>query len=95
MIATVVDWAALRDVVVGSLAAGVGITAAFSFAILSLARFADMRRVERVGVAWAYAGLAILGVAVSGAAVVFGIHRDDLELGAYVGAAGGPAAGAS
>ncbi len=73
VIATVVDWAALRDVVVASLAAGVGITVTFSLAILGLTRFADMRRDERVVGAWAYAGLAILGLAVSGAAVVFGI----------------------
>ena len=73
MIATVVDWAALRDVVIGSLAAGVGVTVAFSLAILGLTRFADMRREERVAGAWAFAGLAILGLAVSGAAVVFGI----------------------
>ena len=44
VIATVVDWAALRDVVVASLAAGVGVTVAFSLAILGLTRFADMRR---------------------------------------------------
>ena len=61
VIATVVDWAALRDVVVASLAAGVGITVAFSLAILGLTRFADMRRDERVVGAWAFAGLAILG----------------------------------
>ena len=73
VIATVVDWAALRDVVVASLAAGVGVTVTFSLAILGLTRFADMRRDERVVGAWAYAGLAILGLAVSGAAVVFGI----------------------
>ena len=73
MIATVVDWAALRDVVVASLAAGVGVTITFSLAILGLTRFADMRRDEHVVGAWAYAGLAILGLAVSGAAVVFGI----------------------
>ena len=73
MIATVVDWAALRDVVVASLAAGVGITVTFSLAILGLTRFADMRRDERIVGAWAYAGLAILGLGVSGAAVVFGI----------------------
>ena len=73
MIATVVDWAALRDVVVASLAAGVGITVTFSLAILGLTRFADMRRDDRVVGAWEYAGLAILGLAVSGAAEVFGI----------------------
>jgi len=73
VIATVVDWAALRDVVVASLAAGVGITVTFSLAILGLTRFADLRRDERVVGAWAYAGLAILGLAASGAAVVLGI----------------------
>jgi len=73
MIATVVDWAALRDVVVASLAAGVGVTVAFSLAILGLTRFADMRRDGKAVEAWAYAGLAIVGLAVSATAVVYGI----------------------
>jgi len=73
VIATVVEWEALRDVVIASLAAGVGVTVAFSTAILGLTRFADLRRDGRVVVAWLYAGLAIVGLAVSGTAVVFGI----------------------
>jgi hypothetical protein len=73
MIATVVDWAALRDVVVASLAAGVGVTVAFSLAIMGLTRFADMRRDGRAFEAWAYAGLAIAGLGVSATAVVYGI----------------------
>jgi hypothetical protein len=73
VIATVIDWAALRDVVVASLAAGVGVTVAFSLAILGLTRLADMRRDGRVVEAWAYAGLATVGLAVCAAAVVFGI----------------------
>lgn len=73
MIATIVDWAALRDVVVASLAAGVGVTVVFSLAILGLTRFADTRRDGRVVEAWAYAGLAVLGLAVSATAVVYGI----------------------
>lgn len=73
MIATVVDWAALRDVVIASLAAGVGVTLAFSLAILGLTRFADMRRDGRPAEAWAFGGLAMIGLAVSGAAVVYGI----------------------
>jgi hypothetical protein len=73
MIATVVDWAALRDVVVYSLAAGVGVTVAFSLAILGLTRLADMRRDGRTGEAFAYAALATLGLAVSATAVVIGI----------------------
>ena len=73
MIATVVDWAALRDVVIASLVAGVGVTVAFSLAILGLTRFADMRRDGKAVEAWAYAGLAIVGLAVSATAVVYGI----------------------
>jgi hypothetical protein len=73
MIATVVDWAALRDVVIASLAAGVGVTVAFSLAILGLTRFGDMRRDGRVAEASAFAALAIAGLAVSGTAVAFGI----------------------
>ena len=70
MIATVVDWAALRDVVVASLVAGVGVTVAFSLAILGATRFADMRRDERVVGAWASRRSRSLGLAVSRAAAV-------------------------
>ena len=73
MIATVVDWAALRDVVIASVVAGVGVTIAFSLAILGLTRFADMRRDGRAVEAWGFAALATVGLAVSGAAVVLGI----------------------
>ena len=73
MIASIVDWAALRDVVLASLAAGVGVTVAFSIAIMGLARYEDMRRDGRVVEGWVYAGLAVLGLAVSSAAVVVGI----------------------
>ena len=73
MIATVVDWAALRDVVLYSLAAGIGVTIAFSLAILGSTRFSDMRRDERTVEAVVFAGLALFGLAVSFAAVAFGI----------------------
>ena len=73
MIATVVDWAALRDVVVASLAAGVGVTVAFSLAIMGLTRLADMRRDGRSLEAWAYGGIAVAGLAASATAVVYGI----------------------
>jgi hypothetical protein len=73
VIATVVDWAALRDVVLYSLAAGIGVTIAFSLAILGGTRLTDMRRDERTVEAFAFAGLAFFGLAVSAAAVVFGI----------------------
>jgi hypothetical protein len=46
---------------------------AFSLAILGLTRLADMRRDGKAVGAWAYAGLAIAGLAVSATAVVYGI----------------------
>lgn len=73
MIATVVDWAALRDVVIASFAVGVGATVAFSLAILGLTRFADTRRDGRTMESVAYGALAAFGLAVSVTAVVFGI----------------------
>ncbi len=73
MIATVVDWAALRDVVLYSLVAGIGVTLAFSLAILGSTRFAELRRDERTAEAFAFGALAIAGLAVSAAAIVVGI----------------------
>ena len=71
--AAVVDWDALLDVVIYSLVAGVGVTVAFSLAILGLTRFADMRRDGRDVEAWGFAALATAGLAVTGTAVVYGI----------------------
>jgi hypothetical protein len=59
--------------VIASVAAGVGVTVAFSLAILGLTRFADMRRDGRAVESWGFAALAIAGLAVSGTAVVLGI----------------------
>ena len=73
MIATVVDWAALRDVVLYSLGAGIGVTLAFSLAILGGTRFADMRRDERGVEAFGYAALAVVALGVSVGAIVLGI----------------------
>ena len=73
MIATVVDWGALLDVVLYSLGAGVGVTIAFSLAILGATRLGEMRRDERGAEAVAYGVLAIMGLGLSTAGIVFGI----------------------
>jgi predicted RND superfamily exporter protein len=73
MIATVVDWEALLDVVVASLAVGIGVTITFSLSILGTTRFAEMRRDHRRAEEIAYGTLAGVGLAVTLAAVVFGI----------------------
>jgi hypothetical protein len=71
--AQIVDWAALGDVVVASLAAGIGLTLCYSLAIAGAARFADMRRKGRPVEAVFYAVLAAAGLAATAASIVVGI----------------------
>ena len=56
-----------------SLGAGIGVTIAFSLAILGGIRFGDMRRDGRGVEAVGYATLAVVGLGVSAAAIVLGI----------------------
>lgn len=70
---TIVDWKTLGKVVVYSLGLGVGISLAFSLAIVGAARFADMRRDGRSIEAGGYAVLLVVALAVVAAAVVLGI----------------------
>ena len=69
----IVDWQALGEVILVSFAAGVGVTLAFSLAILGAIRFADMRRDHRIVEATVYAVIGLAGLAVSLASVVIGI----------------------
>jgi hypothetical protein len=73
MLATIVDWKTLGQVALAAFLAGVGVTTAFSFAILGATRMVEMRRDGRGIEAGAYATLMILGLAASGAAVAFGV----------------------
>ena len=73
MLATVVDWETLGKVAAYSLLAGVGVTLAFSLAIVGATRMVEMRRDGRGVEAGAYAALMIIALAASGAAVVFGV----------------------
>jgi hypothetical protein len=73
MIASIVDTDALLTVVWASLAAGVGVTAAFGFAILGGLRAIELGRTGRVGEAAIFAVIGMLGVAATFAAIVFGI----------------------
>ena len=70
---TIVDWKTLGKVVVYSLVSGVGVTLAFSLAIVGAARFADMRRDGKPLEAGAYVALLAVGLAVVVAAIVLGI----------------------
>ena len=71
--AVVVETKELLQTVIASLVAGVGVTVVFSIAIWGVARFADLSRNERPVAAGAAATLAGLALAVTLAAVVFGI----------------------
>ena len=73
MLATVVDWEGILDVVVVSFVAGVGVTAIYAVAVLGVTRVLDMSRDGRSLEAGAYGVLALVAFGVVIAACVFGI----------------------
>jgi hypothetical protein len=73
VIATVVDWDAILQVIWVSLLAGVGVTAAWGFALLGATRSLEYGREGRSGEAVVYAVVGVAGIATVIAAVVFGI----------------------
>ena len=70
---SIVDSEALLDTVAASLVAGIGVTIAFSFAILGAALFGEARRDGRPLAAAGAGGLAVVALAGCAAAIVFGI----------------------
>ena len=62
------------EVIWVGLIAGVGITAAFSFAVLGMAGSAEARRAGRRGAVLGYGALAMLSLAVFAGGVVLGVH---------------------
>ena len=73
VLATVVDWEGILDVVVVSLGAGIGVTAVFAIAILGATRVMDMSRDGRVLEASAYGVLAVVAFTAVVAASVFAV----------------------
>lgn len=73
MIATIVQTKELLQTVVASLAAGVGVTFAFSVAIWGGGQFAELSRNQRPVAATAAALVAVLALAAVAAAVIVGI----------------------
>ena len=69
----IVDWAALFEVVYQALAAGLGVSLAFSLAVAGSTRFADEVRENRMTRAALFGILATLGLLVCVAAIVMGI----------------------
>jgi hypothetical protein len=72
MMAAIVD-TSLLELIGWSLAAAVGVTAAFSLAILGATRFSDLRRSGRAVEAAIFGGLAALALAACLAAITYGI----------------------
>jgi hypothetical protein len=72
--ASVVDWNALGQVVLYSLAAGVGVPAIYALAVLGAARSTDPHRRRGGAGSAAYAVLALVGGAVCLFAVGYGIY---------------------
>jgi hypothetical protein len=73
VIATIVDWDALLQVIWVSLAAGVGVTAAWAFALLGMTRALESGRDGRTAEAVVYGVVGVSGVVVVVAAIVVGI----------------------
>jgi hypothetical protein len=71
--ASIVDWDALLTVVWASLAAGIGVTAAYGLVILGATRAVDLTRDGRVGEAVLFGVVGVAGVVTVVAAIVFGI----------------------
>lgn len=70
---SVIDWAALFEVVWSALAAGVGIAAVFALGILGATRTVDMRRDGHALAAGLYGLLAAVALAAVAAALVLAI----------------------
>jgi hypothetical protein len=73
VIAAVVDWDALLQVIWVSLVAGVGVTAAWAFALLGSTRAIEVGRAGRAAEAAIYAVVGVAGFVAVVAAIVFGI----------------------
>ena len=73
MIATIVDWHAIGQVIWVSLLAGVGVPAAYGFALLGSTRALEHGRDGRLGEAITYGAVGVLGLAIVIGAIVFGI----------------------
>jgi hypothetical protein len=71
--ASIVDWDALLTVVWASLAAGVGVAAAYALGILGTTRAVDLSRAGREGQAFLFGVVGAVGIALVIATISLGI----------------------
>jgi hypothetical protein len=74
VISFAVELSQLLQVVWVSLLAGVGITTAYSLVVYGAGRYLEAQRTGRRGAAVAYAGVAIVFLALFAGAVIFGVR---------------------
>lgn len=72
-VTAIIDWDALLTVIWASVVAGVGVTAAFGFAILGSTRAVELGRGGRPAEAALFAVVGVVGGVAVVAAIVFGI----------------------
>jgi hypothetical protein len=72
-VTAIIDWDALLTVVWASVAAGVGVTAAYGLAILGATRAVELSRDGRAGEAVLFGIVGVAGALTVIAAIVFGI----------------------
>jgi hypothetical protein len=72
-LASIVDWDALLTVVWASVAAGVGVTAAYGLVILGTTRAVDLGRQGRAGEALLFAVVGAVGIVTVIGAIALGI----------------------
>lgn len=73
MLASIVDWNALGQVILYSLVAGVGVPAIFALAVLGAAHSTDPHR-RGSGMSAVYAVVALIGAVICLFAVAYGIY---------------------
>ncbi len=73
VLATIVDWTAVFQTIVAAIVSGVGVTLAFSIAVLGATRWVDLSRDGRGAAALAAATVGVVAFAVCIAAIVLGI----------------------
>jgi hypothetical protein len=69
----IVDWATIGKVIAAALVGSIGVTLAYSLAVLGTTRWSEMRRSGRAPEATGFAALGLFGAGVCVAAIVGGI----------------------
>ena len=73
VLASIVDWHALLQVIWVGAAAGIGVPAMFGVALLGVNRASDLGRAGRQGKAALYGAMGVVALAGVAAAVVYGV----------------------